>query len=260
MKKKLLNIEPTKKKWWIGGTYVIIVGIFVSYSILTATVDVVSQTASAAKTPKEYYNMFQCSCCGKPIDSDCCETSRQRKTYLDNVMLDETVENGVVLKMVKKFGYEVLMDPSKEQEVRAYAESMAITDPPKLVIENPKYNFGTIRQADGIVTTTFNIENRGNSDLVIKELDTSCGCTTASLIYKGQKSPTFSMSMHGENPTNFELTISPGETAILEVAYDPNKHGKQDKPELKTIREVYIVSNDPVDFYQKVKIELVQIP
>ena len=175
-------------------------------------------------------------------------------------MLDETVENVIVLKMVKKFGYEVLMDPSKEQEVRAYAESMAITDPPKLVIENLKYNFGTIRQADGIVTTTFNIENRGNSDLVIKELDTSCGCTTASLIYKGQKSPTFSMSMHGENPTDFELTISPGETAILEVAYDPNKHGKQDKPELKTIREVYIVSNDPVNFYQKVKIELVQIP
>ena len=68
------------------------------------------------------------------------------------------------------------------------------------------------------------------------------------------------MSMHGKNPTNFELKIPPGESAIFKVSYDPNEHGKQEKPEIKTIREVYDVSNDPVDFYQKVKIELVQIP
>ncbi|MDP3980384.1 MAG: DUF1573 domain-containing protein [Chlamydiota bacterium] len=224
-----------------------------------ATLDMVSQT-NAAKTPEEYYKMFKCSCCGKPIDTDCCETSRQRKAHLDKVLLEEKDDNAVVLKMVKKFGYEVLMDRSKEQEVKAYAKRAAAKDSPKIVIENPRHNFGTIRQVDGVVVTAFNIKNKGRSDLVITELDTSCGCTSASLVYRGQKSPAFSMSMHGKNPKDFKLKIPPGDTAILEVSYDPNAHGKQEKPEIKTIREVYIMSNDPVDFYQKVKVELVQIP
>lgn len=175
MNSKWLKIDTTEKKLRVGGISGIILTFFVSYSILTATADVLFQTNLAAKTPGEYYKMFKCSCCGKPIDTDCCETSRQRKAYLDKVLQDETDENLIVFKMVKNFGYEVLMDRFKEQEVRAYAKSMATKDSPKIVIENPRYNFGTIRQDDGIVLTAFNIKNIGNSDLVIEALDTSCG-------------------------------------------------------------------------------------
>ena len=76
-------------------------------------------------------------------------------------------------------------------------------------------------------------------------------CTSASLIYNGQESPKFSMSMHGNNPENFELRIPPGETAQLKVYYDPNAHGKQKKPEIKITREVTIISNDPIDFRKR---------
>ena len=61
---------------------------------------------------------------------------------------------------------------------------------------------------------------------------------------------------HGSNPENYELIIPPGETAQLKVYYDPMAHGEQEKPELRITRDVTIISNDPVDFQKKVRIEI----
>jgi cytochrome c-type biogenesis protein CcmH/NrfF len=219
-----------------------------------------TELALEAKTPKEYYNMFQCSCCGQPIDKGCCGMAKQRKEHLDGLLLGGLEEGDIMHQMVKKFGFDVLMDPSQEQQIKEYIKSKAPDNPPEITIDNPKHDFGTIHQSEGIIATTFNIENTGGSDLIIENMDTSCMCTTASIIYEGIEGPEFGMSMHGDNPKNYELRIPPGETAKLKVHYDPMAHGKQKKPELKIIREVTIISNDPVDFQKKVKIELTQIP
>lgn len=213
-----------------------------------------------SKTPKEYYNMFKCSCCGKPIDTNCCGSAKQRKAYLDQLLSENLGENEIVHRMVKKFGFDVLRDPSKEQEVRDYIKSIAPENPPKIELESSRYNFGTVSQSDGIVTTTFTVKNTGGSDLIIDNMDTSCMCTSASLIYNGQEGPRFSMSMHGDNPRDYALEIPPGDTAQLKVYYDPMAHGKQKKPEMRVTRTVTIISNDPVDFQTNVRIELTQIP
>lgn len=213
-----------------------------------------------SKTSKEYYDMFQCSCCGSSIDKGCCGMAKQRKQYVDKLLLAGLEENELVYSMVKKFGFDVLKDQSKEQEIRDYIKSKAPDNPPKIEIENPIYNLGTISQADGVVSTTFTIKNTGGSDLIIDNMDTSCGCTSASIIYKGQEGPKFSMSMHGDNPEDYSLTIPPGESAQLKVYYDTMAHGKQKKPEMRITREVTIISNDPIDFQKKVRIELIQVP
>lgn len=215
---------------------------------------------SSPKTAEEYYEMFQCSCCGQSIAADCCGMAKQRKEYVDELLLEGLEENEVVYRMVKKFGFDVLMDQSKEQEIRDYIKSKASDNPPKIEIENPRYDFGTVSQAEGIVSTIFNIKNAGGSDLIIDNMDSSCMCTTASLIYEGEEGPKFGMSMHGENPKDYSLSIPPGETAQLKVYYDPLAHGIQEKPEVKITREITVISNDPVDFQKKVRIELTQVP
>ena len=40
-----------------------------------------------------------------------------------------------------------------------------------------KHDFGTIREADGPVTTTFEFVNTGNKPLIILDAAASCGCT-----------------------------------------------------------------------------------
>ena len=216
--------------------------------------------AHHSKTPKEFYDMFKCPCCGQPIDANCCDSAKQRKEYVDNLLLDGLEENEVVYEMVKRFGFDILKDSSKEGEVKEYIQSKAPDNPPKIEIENPSYNFGTVSQKEGITSTTFQVKNTGKKDLIIENIDTSCMCTSASIIYNGKEGPRFGMSMHGENPKDYQLIIPPGDSAQLKVYYDPMAHGKQDKPEAKIIREVTLTSNDPIDFQKKVRIELTQVP
>lgn len=210
-------------------------------------------------TPDDYYNLFQCTCCGKPISAECCGIAKQAKAQVDKLLLDGVEGDELVLIMVKKLGFDILMDESMESDVKAYIESTAPDNPPNIEIINPHFNFGTISQSEGIVSTTFTIENTGGNDLIIENLDSSCMCTTANIIYKGQEGPIFGMSMHGGNPEDYSLTIPPGESAQLKVYYDPMAHGKQEKAEQRIVREITIVSNDPDDFQTKVKIELKQI-
>jgi len=233
----LLNFESKQEKYVFFGVALIllvVIGILIYPNIRMNMGDKLTSSAithdkdvklESAKTPKEYYQMFQCSCCGQPIDAGCCGMAKQRKGYVDKLLLDGLEENEVAYEMVKKFGFDVLMDQSKEQEVRDYIKSKAPDNPPKIEIENPKYDFGTVSQSDGIVSTFFTIKNTGGSDLVIENMDTSCMCTSASIIYNGIEGPRFGMSMHGENPEDYELKIPSGESAQLKVYYDPMAHG-----------------------------------
>ncbi|HHT9125734.1 MAG TPA: DUF1573 domain-containing protein [Candidatus Brocadiia bacterium] len=49
---------------------------------------------------------------------------------------------------------------------------------PSIVFENPNYDFGTIYSGEK-AEHLFKFENRGKSDLIIKQVKTSCGCTAA---------------------------------------------------------------------------------
>lgn len=267
-KKVIIHFESAKEKYIFLTVFMIVLilgsGALV-YSILMdmspKEVDLRNYIVDASFfTPQDYYSLFQCTCCGKPIDTECCGIAKQAKAEVDALLFEGVEGDELVHKMVKKFGFNLLMDRSMEQDVRDYIKSKASDNPPKIEITNPRYDFGTISQADGVVSTTFTIKNTGGSDLIIDNMDSSCMCTTANIIYNGQEGPIFGMSMHGGNPEDYSLSIPPGDTAQLKVYYDPMAHGPQDKPQQRITREITIVSNDPVDFQTKVKIELVQVP
>ena len=131
---------------------------------------------------------------------------------------------------------------------------------PKIEVDKAIYNFGTVSQSQGNVSTTFTITNSGSGDLIIDGMETSCMCTSASIIYQGGEGPKFGMGMHGDNPENYKLVIPAGDSATLKVYYDPLAHGKQKTAQEKIIREITIKSNDPLNFQKKVRIEVTQVP
>ena len=67
--------------------------------------------------------------------------------------------------------------------------------------ENTSYDFGTIKEADGKVSHTFEISNTGDMPLVITRIIASCGCTT---------------------PEWTKEPIAPGKKAEIKVTFDPS--------------------------------------
>ena len=265
--KELFRFESKREKYSIlaiMGILFILTGITIypslSMRLTGMAVMEVGTEKAISKTPKEYYDMFKCPCCGQPIDADCCGMSKERKDFADGLMLEGLEENEIVYNMVTRFGFDILKDPREEDKVREYIRKRAPSDPPKIEINNPAYNFGTVKQTEGNVSTIFIVRNTGKKELIINNLETSCMCTSASMIYGGIEGPKFGMGMHGNNPKDYELIIPPGESAQLKVYYDPMAHGKQKDPEQRIIREITITSNDPVDFQKKLRIEITQIP
>lgn len=127
---------------------------------------------------------------------------------------------------------------------------------PIISIEPSSHNFGLVSQAEGVVSATLQIKNIGNEVLVLKNMDTSCGCTSASIISDGQESPRFSMAMHGTNPKNWKQVIPPGKSVDLKVYYDPNVHRDMRGP---VRRSVSIYSNDPRNKVKEVIINANQV-
>lgn len=132
-----------------------------------------------------------------------------------------------------------------------YWKSIPPKNAPIIELFPTVYNFGTVSQAKGIVTGTMKIVNRGNEDLIINNMDSSCGCTSAAIVYNGKEGPRFSMAMHGTNPKNWKQIIPPGGSAELKVYYDPNVH-----KDLKgsVTRSITVFSNDPRHRITEVKI------
>jgi hypothetical protein len=73
-----------------------------------------------------------------------------------------------------------------------------------------------------VITRDVGVSNTGNSTLLVEEISTSCGCTTATL-----------------EP----MQLAPGATGTLHIAFDSGAHG----PELTgpLVRQIFINSNDP---------------
>ena len=134
---------------------------------------------------------------------------------------------------------------------------MERTKYPKISVSSDYYNFGDVSQAKGEVSTLFEIANTGNADLIISKLDTSCGCTFASIIFEGKESPRFTMSMRNAgNSKDWQMVIPAGKKAQVKVYYNPNVHADFRGT---AVREVYVFSNDPLSFKTKIEIELNQI-
>lgn len=70
-----------------------------------------------------------------------------------------------------------------------------------IATEVTSHDFGEFKEADGKVSHTFVIQNKGQAPLVITRVIASCGCTT---------------------PEWTKEPIAPGKTGNIKVTYDPS--------------------------------------
>lgn len=107
---------------------------------------------------------------------------------------------------------------------------------PSLMFNNKEYDFGVVKQSQGIVTTEFEVVNNGTETVVIDSLPASCACTQASIDKK---------------------EIAPGESATIKVSLDANLH---EEPKGRFFKTVEIVSNikpsPELKIYANVKYDL----
>lgn len=206
---------------------------------------------------EEIYETFQCPCCGQPISAECCQLAVERKGYATGLVDAGLGRMQVMEKYVARYGVESFRDETARAEFREYMIKKAPRVRPVISISPESAELGNVSVRGEVVVTTFQVKNTGSRKLVITNLATSCGCTTASLVVRGVEGPRFGMDMgQGSGPEEWEAELAPGETATLRVYYDPGVH-----PDLRgyVIREVYIYSNDPVDPVAKVRIFLNQV-
>ncbi len=247
-------MEKLSSKEIIG----IVVLILVVVLILNFGVKGKATIKSEPVLAEDIYPLFICPCCGRTIDAECCGMAIERKAYVDGLVQGSLSEDKVIMAYIEKYGLNSFKDENKKEEFKEKLVKEAPVDRPQIVIEPSFFDLGNVSQKNGITTTIFELKNEGSRDLLINRLETSCGCTSASIVYQDKEGPKFSMPGHGTNEEiqDWQVIVLPGEKAQLKVYYDPDVH-----PDFRgtAIREIYVFSNDPIEFETKVKIELNQV-
>lgn len=94
----------------------------------------------------------------------------------------------------------------------------------KLVAEHSSYDFGRISMAAGKVRHTFAVRNQSGEPVNVKQMYTSCMCTTATWKQGQESDGPFGMPGHGLMP-QMNRMMPPGQEAAAEVEFDPAAHG-----------------------------------
>lgn len=178
---------------------------------------------------------------------------KKQKLELEKLKQKEAIEKKQKIQKIKNFGIAFILIVAIAGFF--YLRSIPPKNAPIIVIEPDYLDFGPVSQAKGTVSKTVSLSNEGNEDLIIKNMDTSCGCTSASIVFNDIEGPKFGMASHGTNPRNWEQIIAPGESAQLKVYYDPNVH-KDMRGQVE--RVVFVYSNDPRNNKKPVRISVLQ--
>lgn len=109
----------------------------------------------------------------------------------------------------------------------------------EIVVRPMEYDLGNVPYGGGIVQRESTLENRGDEELKINSIKTSCGCTEAQLIRDGKESKKFGMH---PNTLTWSETVPPGEEATLRIFYDPAAHGPEGTGPFR--RAIWIESSD----------------
>ena len=122
-------------------------------------------------------------------------------------------------------GHDMARIPEATPAPQPAPEGVAV---PVVKMPSAEYDFGSIPVRPA-VTHIFSVQNTGTADLVLRNLVTSCGCTTAKLS---------------------SSVVPPGQRADLTVTFDPGFH----KVEGETTRLVWFGTNDPTQPWIEVRI------
>ena len=85
---------------------------------------------------------------------------------------------------------------------------------PLMEFQDSTFNFGTILEGE-IIEHTYSFTNVGNGELIISDVNTSCGCTVAK---DWSRKP-----------------YKPGETGTITVSFDSNKRPGQNNKSIKVL-------------------------
>ncbi len=94
----------------------------------------------------------------------------------------------------------------------------------KLLTPVSHFDFGIVSTRGGKVSAKLPLLNRGQKDLAIVFLNTSCGCASARVINNGKAGPLFGVASRGITHTHWRTVLQPGGKAQLQVFYDPRFH------------------------------------
>lgn len=109
-----------------------------------------------------------------------------------------------------------------------------------LEIQEPFKDMGFVPMDKGTVDLSYTITNTGEEPVFVSQMYTSCMCTVAQLKTKEDTSPRIGMKGHGAVPP-VNMDIAPGETATVNVTFDPNAHGPEGTGLIR--RAIYLETN-----------------
>ena len=208
---------------------------------------------------EEVMPWFDCPCCDKDIASCDCPLAQQRRQYLKEIAAGQKQPlNDLLFPYIRKYGLASLRNPEQREKIKQELRRRAPAERPELVLSPPQIDLGLVSVAEGEVSRDFQLQNRGQKPLRIEGLTTSCGCTTATIIWQGEEGPRFGMPGHGLNAKNkgWSVEIPPQGKAILRVYYNPRVH-----PRFRgdAVRTITVISNDPIEGQKEVQILLQQV-
>ncbi len=90
---------------------------------------------------------------------------------------------------------------------------------PSLEFNNQQYDFGVVKQSQGVVKTEFEVVNNGTETVIVDSLPASCACTEATIDKK---------------------EIKAGEKAVITVSLDANLHPE---PKGRFFKTIEVISN-----------------
>jgi hypothetical protein len=123
----------------------------------------------------------------------------------------------LVLNDAKDYKNRISINANIQEDFNHWSEEQK-ENAPKITVDNKIFNFGTIKKGDK-AEHTFTISNSGKSNLIIRKVKASCGCTAI----KPEKT-----------------VISPGEkTTITAIFNSAGKNGRQNK-------SITVITNDPL--------------
>lgn len=174
---------------------------------------------------REVYGQLNCLCgtCNKLLADCVCQFAQKMKDQIAQAKQERRTKREILDLMFQRYGSIALAN--KEDLIKR--QTPPETARPVIQVEPPSHDFGTIPQE--VVSHSFTVKNNGNETLVIAEVTTSCGCTTAEIDKK---------------------KISPGDEATLTVTFDPIVHDTMGK----TTRTVFLETNDPKSPVKKIRI------
>lgn len=202
-----------------------------------------SQTAFAQNTTtlkSEIYSKLKCCACKVSFDKCVCPEAGEMKAYIDALIDSGIPKEEIFYKFAKKYSLNAILD----EQIRGNVERRLIKEAgkkrPQIILDSTSFDFGVVSKKQGKISKIFILTNRGSSELIIKNIKTSCPCATVSLRVAKNKSPYFGTE---GSPKDWQAEIKPQETGELELMVDlASSHVKPGK----LIRDASVISNDPV--------------